>query len=297
MTSIVTRGRSGWLPRSVATVGLAAGLLAAVAAPARAGAEPVSACTATSGVILAVDFAHWGGPLLRACGSTPTTGYALLNEGGWSTTGTAHDGPGFICRIGYSGYSGGTQYPTQTTEACQVTPPATAYWSYWHAGPGQSTWSYSQVGPASYRPPPGSVELWTFGGASGAGGQGTPTISPAALRAAPPPSSHPPRPTASPSRPGSVRSAAPASAAPGSPGSPGSAAPASAAPSHAHAALTAGSPPRSSVLAGAVVDARPAPASPTSSGSPMPALAGLALAGVLAGAGALARRRRRTERT
>ena len=35
-----------------------------------AGALPIGSCTPTSGVILAVDFGHWGGPVLRACGST-----------------------------------------------------------------------------------------------------------------------------------------------------------------------------------------------------------------------------------
>ncbi|WP_404814040.1 prenyltransferase/squalene oxidase repeat-containing protein [Kitasatospora fiedleri] len=83
------------------------------ATPAAATALPIEQCTTTSGVVLAVDFSHWGGPLLRSCGTTPTTGYQLLNQGGWKTTGTQHDGPAFICRIGYSGHQGGTQYPTR----------------------------------------------------------------------------------------------------------------------------------------------------------------------------------------
>ena len=74
-------------------------------------------CTTSSGVILAVDFSRWGGPLLRSCGTTPTTGYQLLNQGGWRTTGTQHDGPAFICRIGYAGHQGGTQYPTPSGRA------------------------------------------------------------------------------------------------------------------------------------------------------------------------------------
>ena len=294
------RGSRGRPRRAWAVAGLAAGLLCGAAAPAQASAEPLAGCTATAGVILAVDFAHWGGPLLRSCGGTPTTGYDLLNEGGWSTTGTVHDGSGFICRIGYSGYDGGVQYPTTATEACVVTPPATAYWSYWHAGPGQSTWSYSQVGPASYQPPPGSVELWTFGGASGAGGQGAPAISPAALRvAAAPPPTRPPRPTPSPSHrvpESSATSAHPAAvptvAVPT--GAVSAAASTVPAPTRAGQPL-AGSPP-AAAPAGAVVDAAPAPAAPPVRGSPLPAVAGLALVGVLAGAGALARRRRRADR-
>src|SRR5262249_55058961 len=129
--------------------------------------------------------AHWGGPLLRACGSTPTTGYQLLNQGGWHTTGDSHDGPGFVCRIGYAGYHGGTSYPTPSDEACILTPPTSAYWSYLHAAPGQHTWSYSQLGAMSYHPQPGGVDLWIFGGTDvgGGSGSGVPTFSPDSVRA------------------------------------------------------------------------------------------------------------------
>jgi hypothetical protein len=156
------------------------------AGPAEAAARPLSDCTATAGVILAVDFGHWGGPVLRSCDSTPTTGYAELNQGGWHTTGTVHDGPGFICRIGYGGYRHGTQYPTPAQQACVQTPPATAYWAFWQAGPGQTSWTYSQYGAVSYHPAPGSVSLWVFGGTNPGGttGSAVPPISPRQLRAA-----------------------------------------------------------------------------------------------------------------
>ncbi|MFJ4675571.1 hypothetical protein [Kitasatospora sp. NPDC088783] len=153
------------------------------ATPAAATALPIEQCTTTSGVVLAVDFSHWGGPLLRSCGTTPTTGYQLLNQGGWKTTGTQHDGPAFICRIGYSGHQGGTQYPTPAQEKCVLTPPATAYWSYWHADPGQNTWSYSQLGAMSHHPAPGSVDLWIFGGTDLDGTEGRPAFSPDTVRA------------------------------------------------------------------------------------------------------------------
>jgi hypothetical protein len=161
-------------------------VLAAVAAgapPASATALPIGQCTTSSGVILAVDFSRWGGPLLRSCGTTPTTGYTLLNQGGWQTTGTQHDGPAFICRIGYAGYRGGKQYPTPKDEPCVLTPPATAYWSYWHADPGQNSWSYSQLGAMSYHPKPGSVDLWIFGATNISGTKGRPTFSPDTVRA------------------------------------------------------------------------------------------------------------------
>ncbi|MFF2545375.1 hypothetical protein ACFVUY_22780 [Kitasatospora sp. NPDC058063] len=171
------------LGAAATTLALAFGGVAVGTAPASAAPLPMDQCTTTSGVVLAVDFGTWGGPLLRSCGTTPTTGYALLNQGGWKTTGTGHDGPAFICRIGYSGFQGGKQYPTPDQEKCVLTPPATAYWSYWHADPGQNTWSYSQLGAMSYQPKPGSVDLWIFGGTDIEGTEGRPTFSPDSVRA------------------------------------------------------------------------------------------------------------------
>lgn len=169
--------------RGVASLGLTAAAFGATTAPAAADPQPMGRCTTTSGAVLAVDFSHWGGPILRSCGTTPTTGYALLNQGGWSTTGTGHDGPAFICRIGYSGYKGGKQYPTPTQDDCVLTPPASAYWSYWHADPGATTWQYSQLGAMLYKPEPGSVDLWIFGGTNIEGTEGRPTVTPDQLRA------------------------------------------------------------------------------------------------------------------
>jgi hypothetical protein len=140
-------------------------------------------CTTTSGVVLAVDFSHWGGPIYRSCGTTPTTGYELLNQGGWRTTGTGHDGPAFICRIGYSGHQNGKQYPTAAQDDCVLTPPASAYWSYWHADPGAKDWSYSQLGAMLYKPKPGSVDLWIFGATNVEGTEGRPQVTPDQLRA------------------------------------------------------------------------------------------------------------------
>jgi hypothetical protein len=156
------------------------------AGPAEATAMPLKNCTATAGVILAVDFGHWGGPVLRSCGSTPTTGYAELNQGGWHTSGTVHDGPGFICRIGYGGYQHDVQYPTPAQQSCVQTPPASAYWSFWQADPGQRSWTYSQYGAVGYHPAPGSISLWVFGGTNLAGtaGSAVPAISPQSLRTA-----------------------------------------------------------------------------------------------------------------
>lgn len=175
--------RFGRLTGAALTFAVAFGGVGAAAGPATASPLPIEECTTTSGVVLAVDFSKWGGPLLRSCGTTPTTGYTLLNQGGWKTTGTGHDGPAFICRIGYSGFQGGKQFPAPDQEKCVLTPPATAYWSYWHADPGQNDWSYSQLGAMSYQPKPGSVDLWIFGGTNIEGTEGRPSVSPDTLRA------------------------------------------------------------------------------------------------------------------
>ncbi|HLX51597.1 MAG TPA: hypothetical protein VKS82_24990 [Streptosporangiaceae bacterium] len=273
----------------------AAGLLVAVAAaalgagvagsPARAAPEPAGDCTTTSGVIVAVDFAPWGGPVLRSCGTTPTTAYTLLNQGGWHTTGTEHDGPGFICRIGYAGYHGGTQYPTAAQESCVLTPPASAYWAFWYANRGQNTWSYSQAGAMGIRPEPGSVELWVFGGTNtgGTSGSAVPAISPANLRAtntSPLPTVRGPSSRKSPPAPARQTTSATQPAAPSGTTRAGGG-----------AAATPSPPP-------AVRNAQPTVASaPVSHGSALPAILALVIVTVLVVTGivAAARRPRRVQ--
>ncbi|MEU5371255.1 prenyltransferase/squalene oxidase repeat-containing protein [Streptomyces sp. NPDC005951] len=148
-----------------------------------AAADPVEGCTATEGAIVAVDFGPFGGDVVRGCDTTPTTGYELLHEGGFTTEGTQHDGDGFICRIGTGFFNSGTQYPTPATEDCVLTPQATAYWSYWIASPGQDTWSYSPLGAMSRKPRAGDVDAWVFGGTDIGGSTGRPTFTPDEVRA------------------------------------------------------------------------------------------------------------------
>ncbi|MEV8007702.1 prenyltransferase/squalene oxidase repeat-containing protein [Streptomyces parvus] len=148
-----------------------------------AAADPVEECTATKGAIVAVDFGPFGGDVVRGCDTTPTTGYELLHEGGFTTEGTQHDGDGFICRIGTGSFDSGTQYPTPATEDCVLTPQATAYWSYWIASPGQDTWSYSPLGAMSRKPQAGDVDAWVFGGTDVGGSTGRPTFTPDEVRA------------------------------------------------------------------------------------------------------------------
>ncbi|MFJ6934693.1 hypothetical protein [Streptomyces sp. NPDC101132] len=306
---------TGRLARAVgnlaAAVGLALASLTATTSPAAAAPQPMGQCTTSAGVVLAVDFSHWGGPVYRSCGTTPTTGYELLNQGGWATTGTGHDGPAFICRIGYSGHQGGKQYPTPAQEDCVLTPPASAYWSYWHADPGQNTWTYSQLGAMLYKPKPGSVDLWIFGATNIEGTEGKPTVTPEQLRAhnAKPTGGSEPQPkdtrTAAPVPPGTKtgpKPEQPTSAPPAqspSPTTPAASpspsatlspsAPASATPPGVAAAPAPSTGPK-------VVDAAPAADAEHDTGSYLPAVATGALVLLIGGAAVYAaKRRRRTE--
>ncbi|MEU9406779.1 prenyltransferase/squalene oxidase repeat-containing protein [Streptomyces sp. NPDC048281] len=148
-----------------------------------AAADGVGDCTATKGAVVAVDFGAFGGTVERGCDTTPTTGYDLLHDAGFTTTGTQHDGPAFICRIGYGSFNSGTQYPTPDKESCVLTPPATAYWSYWTASPGQDDWSYSQYGAMDRKVKDGDVDAWVYGGTDVGGTTGRPAFTPDDVRA------------------------------------------------------------------------------------------------------------------
>jgi hypothetical protein len=162
---------------------------AAVGLAGAAGAVPIGRCTPHLGTIVAVDFAHWGGPIVRGCGLRQRTDYDLLHAAGFTTAGDQHDGPAFMCRLGNAAFHHGRQYPAPAQDDCVLTPSAAAYWSYWLAPAGQNHWSYSQLGAMSAVPKPGEVELWTFGATNIAGtrGSGVPAFSPATLRAHNPP--------------------------------------------------------------------------------------------------------------
>jgi hypothetical protein len=184
----------------------------AFAVPA-AGADPLTSCTTSAGTIVAVDFAQWHGPIVRGCARQAANGLDLLHAAGFSTTGDVHDGPAFVCRMGNAAFASGKQYPTPSEDACVLTPPTTAYWSFWTAPAGSNHWSYSTVGAASDVPRAGEVELWTFGGTDlgGTNGSAVPAIAPNTLRA---PSSAPPPPTSTPPAPAPGPKVAPQSVPP-----------------------------------------------------------------------------------
>jgi hypothetical protein len=133
------------------------------------GSTPIASCTSTSGVVVAVDLSHWTAGLVeRGCDTTITTGLDALHAAGFTTAGDQHDGPAYVCRINND--------PTPTQDACINTPPPSAYWSYWHANSGKTTWTRSSLGAASYQPKPGSVDAWAYGAGT------PPSFTPAQVR-------------------------------------------------------------------------------------------------------------------
>ncbi|MFJ6015287.1 hypothetical protein [Streptomyces sp. NPDC092952] len=295
--------------RTAVALALTAAGLGATTGQAAADPQAMGRCTTTAGVVLAVDFSHWGGPVYRACGTTPTTGYELLNQGGWRTVGTSHDGPAFICRIGYSGYGNGKQFPPASQEDCVLTPPASAYWSYWHADPGADDWEYSQLGAMLYKPKPGSVDLWIFGGTDIGGTKGRPKIRPDQLRA------HNTRPSGT-GRPASTAKApklppnvntgpAPEQpvaeetteppATPSRTGKPEKSGEPTGSPSPSGPASTTPAPSSGTGSEPRVVDAAPRAAAAHDAGSVLPVVAGAGLVALIAGAGIYTARRRTHE--
>ena len=132
---------------------------------AAAGADAVANCS--NGVIVAADFATWGGNINSVCDPTvPSNAADALVATGFDPVGVAsYGGLAFICQI--AGYPQG--------EDCSTTPPGNAYWSFWYANAGENSWTYSQYGAENLHPVAGSVEAWVFGGGSGGGQPAVPT--------------------------------------------------------------------------------------------------------------------------
>ncbi len=293
--------------RILRLVAVAVVAVAATVVPAASvAAAPVSTCTTNAGVLVVVDFRALGGNVQRGCAPDPGTGLAALDAAGFESTGTRRDGPGFVCRID----------GRPSSDPCVNTPPASAYWSYWHANAGQQSWSYSSLGAASYRPKAGSVDAWVFGATDVGGTSGGPCFSPADARAgratacAPARTTTPTRPATRNHQPAPATSAARATGSRTAPAATtaGSAATSAAATSAPRSAARATSPPSASpatsgaatttaaTAAPAIVDATPAAGARAKDGggSALPLVLGLLLALVIGGAGAWTVRRRRT---
>ncbi|NKI41983.1 hypothetical protein [Streptomyces physcomitrii] len=138
-----------------AGLGLAADLASAPeAAAVDTGKGTAGFCPNADGVTVVVDFQELGGTTIVRCApGDQATGLAALKNAGFQIAGTNRWGEGFICRI--------EGKPGPESEPCIDTPPASAYWSYWHA-PNGGNWTYSQWGVMNRKPPPGSFEGWSF---------------------------------------------------------------------------------------------------------------------------------------
>ena len=304
----------------VAAAAVAAGaLLVAAATPAQAAAGD---CTANGGVAVVVDYGAIRSDIVVRCANRPSSGWAALTSAGFEVTPA---GQGFVCKINFE--------PAAAT--CASTPPATAYWSYWYALAGQSSWTYSALGATSRTPPAGSVDAWRFGRTDIGGSYGQPGITPAQARGdqpdppapvdptpTPPPATTEAPPAPAPATPAPVAPApVTTSAAPRSPGAASGSASGSgstsgsAAPTGSDApATTAGetsststtsktsSAPPSGSSSGTgsasprIVEVQPLSAdASTGGGSAVPTVVGVALVAALGGAGGFVAWRRRQQ--
>lgn len=160
----VRRGRRG-----AAVALICAATAAGSASPATAlnpGTGTPGYCPDGRGVTVVVDLQALGGSPLVRCypGTAPATGLEALKGAGFQVSGVRRWGEAFICRI--EGRPSSTETLALTgnpsyRETCIDTPPALAYWSYWHAG-NNCRWQYSQWGVKNRTVTQGGFEGWSF---------------------------------------------------------------------------------------------------------------------------------------
>ncbi len=124
-------------------------------------------CSDEISVTVVVDFQQLGGGTVVRCVSglgADSTGYDAMVAAGFGLQGTVKDGEDFVCRID------GKPAPDQDIdvagrpgfrERCVQTPPAEAFWSYWHS-PNGGQWTFSQFGIRNRTVIPGGYEGWSF---------------------------------------------------------------------------------------------------------------------------------------
>jgi hypothetical protein len=169
--------------------GVAIACCAIVAPVGITAAHASGGCSATSGVTVVVDLSAFGQGIHVGCAAgTPASGLDALHGAGFSTAPVPKYGTAFVCRI--------DNEPDTSHESCANTPPGNAYWAYWHAAPGASSWSYSSVEADHTHPSAGSVEGWAFGQGAQPGVAPNQAVSPPP--ASPPPTSPPPPHTTNP---------------------------------------------------------------------------------------------------
>lgn len=139
--------RRGPSPRAAAPAALAAGAVAgliAVAAPVPHAQAAPTRCASTQVTVIVVGQG-------TGCARAGLTGTDSLRDAGFSVT-KVQTQPGFVCRINGA----------PADDPCVRTPPASAYWAYYHAPLG-GEWTYSRLGADNRRAPAGTVEAWAFG--------------------------------------------------------------------------------------------------------------------------------------
>ncbi len=159
-------------PVAVLATTIAAGALVAATLPGTpaaaidTGRGDAGHCTDDTGVTVVVDFGKLGGTPIVRCNSQGTRGTGLdaLKGAGFQVSGVQRWGESFICRI-ENRPSATEKLPLQGDEGyretCIDTPPATGYWSYWHAG-NNCAWEYSQWGVKNRDFVSGGYEGWSF---------------------------------------------------------------------------------------------------------------------------------------
>ncbi|WP_439673959.1 hypothetical protein [Embleya sp. MST-111070] len=158
MRRLGRRGRMARLVAALALLALPATAQLTVAAPTARAVDTSKGtpgyCPDGNGVTVVIDFQELGGTTIVRCArGDQATGHAAIKNAGIEIAGVARWGESFICRI--------EGKPGANSEACIDTPPASAYWSYWHS-PNGGSWTYSQWGAMNRKPPPGSFEGWSF---------------------------------------------------------------------------------------------------------------------------------------
>lgn len=123
-------------------------------------------CTTEVGVTVVVDFQQLGGTTIVRCDPQGTRGTGLdaLKGAGFQIAGVQRWGEAFICRVENRPSAVETvpvKGRSDYQESCVDTPPAAAYWSYWHAG-NNCPWTYSQWGVKNRDFIPGGFEGWSF---------------------------------------------------------------------------------------------------------------------------------------
>jgi hypothetical protein len=123
-------------------------------------------CKDATGVTVVIDFQQLGGTTIVRCDPQKGRGTGLdaLKNAGFQIAGVQRWGEAFICRV-ENRPSATEELPIKGNdhyrESCVDTPPASGYWSYWHAG-NNCAWQYSQWGVKNRDFTAGGFEGWSY---------------------------------------------------------------------------------------------------------------------------------------